>query len=52
MIFGKLICKLPKWLGGGHRRGRKGERYMTDNGRYQDARCPRCGRALRYKVKA
>lgn len=56
MILGRVICALPKLLGGGHRRGKLlgvGPEFTSD-GDYINMRtiaCPRCGRKTRYKLK-
>ena len=56
MNLSALICKLPHWLGGGHRRGVR----VTDTVAIAQAcalgkmifRCPRCGATHTRKVKA
>ena len=48
-LWGRLVCALPKWMGGGHRRGRIIERDEAKN--TVTTACPRCGRQLTRKVK-
>jgi len=53
-ILGRLLCALPRKLGGGHRRGKLHRQGFVDAAGPKVAfyRCPRCGRETRYKVKA
>ena len=51
-MFGKLICKLPKAIGGGHRRGKPiGAQGDPVNGEVRVYACPRCGAQHTRKVK-
>ena len=43
----RLLCILPKWLGGGHKRGR----HLRVEGEFRILACPRCGRTTRYPRK-
>jgi hypothetical protein len=52
-MLGKIICSLPRWLGGGHRRGR---RVADVLGTLQGQglfylQCPRCGATWTRKIK-
>lgn len=40
-MIAKLICALPKWLGGGHRRGKRIGKSATVADSIE-FRCPRC----------
>lgn len=48
----KLLCKLPRFLGGGHRRGIPVESAVDTALGKQAYRCPRCGRVKARKAKA
>ena len=54
-LIGKILCALPRWAGGGHRRGEFVKRVgigadgKTDTVVYQ---CPRCHATWTRKVKA
>lgn len=46
------ICKIPKWMGGGHKRGvRLGTDTMPSGHIRITYRCPRCGATHTRKVK-
>lgn len=47
-MLGRLICKLPRWLGGGHRRGR---RVTTELAGLTMLQCPRCKKLWARKAK-
>ncbi len=49
--MGPLVCALPKWAGGGHRRGKFIDEFSTESGRFRRIVCSRCGREKFYKVK-
>lgn len=46
-MIGKLLCALPKWLGGGHRRGE----FVGEASGKRLFQCPRCRRGTSYKAK-
>lgn len=48
MKLGRFICALPKWMGGGHRRGKLIETTELE----RIYACPRCSNETHYKVKA
>lgn len=50
-MLGSLICKLPKWLGGGHKRGKRVAETTTTTTHLDHFRCPRCGAAWTRKAK-
>lgn len=51
-MIGKLICALPKWMGGGHKRGKRvTEVTFTTTTHLNHYRCTRCGAAWTRKAK-
>ena len=52
-LIGKIACALPKWLGGGHRRGKRhGEAPAKTPGTLRVTyRCPRCSALHERHVK-
>ena len=55
-LIGKLLCKLPRFMGGGHRRGKRvsvpANFTREFKPGYDTIRCPRCGATWTRKVKA
>lgn len=52
-LIGKVLCRLPKWLGGGHKRGRR-EGVIENHAAglfFHTFACPRCGATWMRKVK-
>ena len=59
MNLSVLLCKLPRWMGGGHKRGKRvgyeikqhedGGTVLTGKAAY---RCPRCGATWTRKLRA
>ena len=52
MMLGKLLCALPKWLGGGHKRGKLELARCLEDGLTEKVYvCWRCGATWTRKVK-
>lgn len=47
----RLLCKLPKWMGGGHKRGKRDNGARPVNVGEQAYRCPRCKETWARKAK-
>lgn len=47
----KLICRLPKWLGGGHKRGKFVANEQGSTGLEKRFQCPRCKTSWTRKIR-
>lgn len=54
MKVNALLCRLPRFLGGGHKRGKQhGMQIVLPDGRFQQMyRCGRCGATWTRKLRA
>lgn len=46
-MLGRIKCLMPKWAGGGHKRGKRSAKDDTPT--HKAYRCPRCTRLKTYK---